>query len=78
MVKLNIDSIYRPIAVFGNISLEHRVNLFETSRVSGEKNIPIELLIAKNRAGATGTVNLIFRKNIGSFDNYINKEEENE
>ncbi len=45
---------------------------------SGEKNIPIELLIAKNRAGATGTVNLIFRKNIGSFDNYINKEEENE
>ena len=45
---------------------------------SPEKNIPIELLIAKNRAGATGSVNLVFRRNISSFDNYVNKEEENE
>ena len=66
----------------GSIEQDADIVLFlhndEKYQYSGEKNVPIELLIAKNRAGATGTVNLIFRKNIGSFDNYINKEEENE
>ena len=66
----------------GSIEQDADIVLFlhndEKYQYSGEKNVPIELLIAKNRAGSTGTVNLIFRKNIGSFDNYINKEEENE
>ena len=63
MVKLNIDSIYRPIAVFGNISLEHRVNLFETSRVSGEKNIPYkkDFVSAKSKGGMVGYKSVSFR-----------------
>ena len=50
----------------------------EYNKYTGNVNRPIQLLIAKHRAGSTGTVNLIFKMNTGSFDNYINKEEENE
>jgi len=38
----------------------------------------IELLIAKHRAGQTGHVDLIFKMNTGSFENYSNRDDENE
>ncbi len=50
----------------------------EYNKYTGNVNRPIQLLVAKHRAGSTGSVNLIFKMNTGSFDNYINKEEENE
>lgn len=61
--KLNIDSVYRPIAIFGNIALEHRVNLFETSRVAGEKNIPYkkDFVSAKSKGGIIGFKSVSFR-----------------
>lgn len=61
--KLNIDSLYRPIATFGNISLEHRVNLFEQSRVSGEKSIPYkkDFVSAKSKGGIIGFKSISFR-----------------
>ena len=50
----------------------------EYNKYTGNVNRPVQLLVAKHRAGSTGSVNLIFKMNTGSFDNYINKEEENE
>lgn len=41
-------------------------------------NRKIELLIAKHRAGQTGHVDLIFKMNTGSFENYSSREDENE
>ena len=41
-------------------------------------NRKVELLVAKHRAGQTGTVELIFQLNTGSFDNYSSREDENE
>ena len=37
----------------------------------------IELLVAKHRAGQTGKIDLIFKMNTGSFENYSYREEEN-
>ena len=50
----------------------------EYGKYNNNLNRKVDLLIAKHRAGSTGTVGLVFRMNTGSFDNYINKEEENE
>lgn len=60
---LNIDSLYRPIATFGNIGLEHRVNLFEPSRVSGEKSIPYkkDFVSSKSKGGVIGFKSISFR-----------------
>ena len=35
-----------------------------------------ELIISKHRSGSTGTVDLIFEKNISSFKNCVKREEE--
>lgn len=61
--KLNVDSLYRPIATFGNISLEHRVNLFEPSKVPGEKNVPYkkDFVSAKSKGGIVGFKSVSFR-----------------
>ena len=41
-------------------------------------NRKIQLLVAKHRAGQTGHVDLIFKMNTGSFENYTSREDENE
>lgn len=41
-------------------------------------NRKIQLLIAKHRAGQTGHVDLIFKMNTGSFENYSSRDDENE
>lgn len=43
-----------------------------------ENNISVsELIIGKHRAGATGTVELLFEKNISNFRNYVKNAQEN-
>ena len=61
--KLNIDSLYRPIANFGNIGLEHRVNLFEPSKIPGEKNVPYrkDFVSTKSKGGIIGFKSVAFR-----------------
>jgi replicative DNA helicase len=39
---------------------------------------PTEILMAKHRAGATGTLTLLFEKELSSFKNYLSSGEENE
>ena len=55
-----------------------KINTLKATDINSNPNRKIELLIAKHRAGQTGSVELIFKMNTGSFDNYINKEDENE
>lgn len=81
MKKLsNIDSLYRPIATFGNISLEHRVNLFEQSKVIGEKNVPYkkDFTSARSKGGMVGCKSSSFRTTKDALilkGMYNNKEE---
>lgn len=66
----------------GSIEQDADIVLFlysdDYGKYDGNVNRKIELLVAKHRAGSTGTINLIFKMNTGSFENYINKEDENE
>ena len=66
----------------GSIEQDADIVLFlhsdDYGKYDSNPNRKIELLIAKHRAGQTGSVELIFKMNTGSFDNYINKEDENE
>ncbi len=66
----------------GSIEQDADIVLFlhsdEYGKYDGNINRKIKLIIAKHRAGQTGSVDLIFKMNTGSFDNYINKEDENE
>ena len=66
----------------GSIEQDADIVLFlhsdEYGKYDGNINRKITLIIAKHRAGQTGAVDLIFKMNTGSFDNYINKEDENE
>lgn len=66
----------------GSIEQDADIVLFlhsdEYGKYDGNVNRKIELLVAKHRAGSTGTVNLLFKMNTGSFDNYSNKEDGNE
>ena len=66
----------------GSIEQDADIVLFlhsdEYGKYDGNINRKIKLIIAKHRAGQTGAVDLIFKMNTGSFDNYINKEDENE
>ena len=66
----------------GSIEQDADIVLFlhsdEYNKYTGNLNRPVQLLIAKHRAGSTGSVDLIFKMNTGSFDNFINKEEDNE
>ena len=66
----------------GSIEQDADIVLFlhsdEYGKYDGNVNRKIELLVAKHRAGSTGSVDLIFKMNTGSFDNFMNKEDENE
>ncbi len=66
----------------GSIEQDADIVLFLHSdaygKYDGNVNRIVNLLVAKHRAGSTGSVDLMFKMNTGSFDNYINKEEENE
>ena len=65
----------------GSIEQDADIVLFlhsdEYGTYSGNLNRKIELLIAKHRAGSTGSVDLIFRMNTGSFENFAKVDEEN-
>lgn len=66
----------------GSIEQDADIVLFLHSeaygKYDGNVNRKVELLVAKHRAGQTGSVDLLFKMNTGSFDNLLNKEEENE
>ena len=63
----------------GSIEQDADIVLFlhsdEYGTYNGNINRKIELLIAKHRAGNTGSVDLVFKMNTGSFDNFASKEE---
>lgn len=64
----------------GSIEQDADIVLFlhsdEYGKYDGNINRRVDLLVAKHRAGQTGTVNLIFKMNTGSFDNFINNKED--
>lgn len=66
----------------GSIEQDADIVLFlhsdEYGKYDGNVNRRVELLVAKHRAGSTGSVNLVFKMNTGSFDNFVSREEENE
>ncbi len=66
----------------GSIEQDADIVLFlhsdEYGKYTGNVNRKVDLIIAKHRAGTTGMLNLVFKMNTGSFDNYISKEEVNE
>lgn len=66
----------------GSIEQDADIVLFlhsdEYGKYDGNINRKIELLVAKHRAGSTGSVDLVFKMNTGSFDNFYNKEEKDE
>jgi replicative DNA helicase len=66
----------------GSIEQDADIVLFlhsdEYGKYTSNLNRRVDLLVAKHRSGSTGSVGLIFKMNTGSFDNFINKEEENE
>ena len=66
----------------GSIEQDADIVLFlhsdDYGKYDGNVNRRVELLVAKHRAGSTGSVNLVFKMNTGSFDNFVNREEENE
>ena len=66
----------------GSIEQDADIVLFlhsdEYGKYSSNLNRKMELLVAKHRAGSTGSVDLIFKMNTGSFENFSRMEEENE
>ena len=66
----------------GSIEQDADIVLFlhsdEYGKYDGNINRKVELLVAKHRAGSTGTVNLLFKMNTGSFDNFMSKDDNNE
>ncbi len=66
----------------GSIEQDADIVLFlhsdEYGKYDGNVNRKVELLVAKHRAGSTGTVNLLFKMNTGSFDNYMSRDDSNE
>lgn len=66
----------------GSIEQDADIVLFLHSdaygKYDGNVNRKVELLVAKHRAGQTGSVDLLFKMNTGSFDNFINREDDNE
>ena len=66
----------------GSIEQDADIVLFlhsdEYGKYNANLNRKIELLIAKHRAGSTGSVELIFKMNTGSFENYSKVDDENE
>ena len=63
----------------GSIEQDADIVLFlhsdEYGKYSSNLNRKIELLIAKHRAGSTGSVDLVFKMNTGSFENFSRVEE---
>ena len=66
----------------GSIEQDADIVLFlhsdEYGKYGANLNRKMELLVAKHRAGSTGSVDLIFKMNTGSFENFSRMEEENE
>lgn len=66
----------------GSIEQDADIVLFlhseDYGKYDGNINRRVELLVAKHRAGSTGSVNLVFKMNTGSFDNFVSRDEENE
>ena len=66
----------------GSIEQDADIVLFlhsdEYGKYTTNLNRKIELLIAKHRAGSTGSVELIFKMNTGSFENYAKVDDESE
>ena len=66
----------------GSIEQDADIVLFlhsdDYGKYDGNVNRRVELLVAKHRAGSTGSVNLVFKMNTGSFDNFVSRDEENE
>ncbi len=66
----------------GSIEQDADIVLFlhsdEYGKYESNPNRKIDLLIAKHRAGSTGQLQLLFKMNTGSFDNYMSKDDENE
>ena len=66
----------------GSIEQDADIVLFlhsdDYGKYDGNVNRRVELLVAKHRAGSTGSVNLVFKMNTGSFDNFVSREEANE
>ena len=65
----------------GSIEQDADIVLFlhsdEYGKYTGNLNRKIELLIAKHRAGNVGSVDLIFKMNTGSFENFAKDDENN-
>ena len=66
---------------YGSIEQDADIVLFlhsdEYGKYTGNLNRKIELLIAKHRAGNVGSVDLIFKMNTGSFENFAKDDENN-
>ena len=66
----------------GSIENDADIVLFLYSEDYGKyevnKSRKVELLVAKHRAGQTGKVDLIFKMNTGSFENFSNRDDVNE
>ena len=66
----------------GSIEQDADIVLFlhsdEYGQYEGKKNRKVELLVAKNRSGSTGSADLTFEMNTGLFTNYASENEENE
>ena len=66
----------------GSIEQDADIVLFlhsdEYGKYNANLNRKIDLLIAKHRAGSTGSVELIFKMNTGSFENYAKVDDVNE
>ncbi len=64
----------------GSIEQDADIVLFlhsdEYGKYSSNLNRKIELLIAKHRAGSTGSVDLLFKMNTGSFENFAKVDDE--
>jgi len=66
----------------GSIEQDADIVLFlhseDYGKYDGNVNRKMNLLVAKHRAGSTGSVELLFKMNTGSFDNYISRNDSNE
>lgn len=66
----------------GSIEQDADIVLFlhsdEYGKYNGNINRKVELLVAKHRAGSTGSINLLFKMNTGSFDNFVSRDDNNE
>jgi replicative DNA helicase len=66
----------------GSIEQDADIVLFlhsdDYGKYDGNVNRKVDLLVAKHRSGSTGTVNLLFKMNTGSFDNYMSRDDNNE